>query len=103
MARLDRLGPAREVAQVGSVIGWPTQRCKPPRNSSWKPIFCSSRASRLLLMDSHQKWITNWTENRNVRRQLEISASCRCVNRFTEDHDDPHIEPLGPQPRLPRF
>ena len=27
--------------------GWKTQRCKPRSNSSRKPIFCSSKASRL--------------------------------------------------------
>jgi hypothetical protein len=60
MARLDRLGPAREVAQVGSVIGhgfsygllralagMQDAACRPRWNSSRTPIFCSSRASRL--------------------------------------------------------
>jgi hypothetical protein len=57
-ARLDRLGPVREVAQ-GSVIGrsfsyaccaqspaWRTLRCKPRWNGSRKPTFCWSRACR---------------------------------------------------------
>jgi predicted ATPase len=61
LARLDRLGPAREVAQIGSVIGrgfsygllrarspvCQTRRCTARWNNLWKPIFCSFRVSRL--------------------------------------------------------
>ena len=52
-ARLDRLGPAREVAQIGAVIGrgfsyallravagWRTQRCRRPWNGSPRPTSC---------------------------------------------------------------
>ena len=59
MARLDRLGPAREVAQIGAVIGrdfsyallprwpaWRTRRCKGRWNDSPRPTFCWCRACR---------------------------------------------------------
>ena len=57
-ARLDRLGEAREIAQIGAVLGrgfslrvaaqlWPrstTPLCSPRSNGSPTPTFCSSRA-----------------------------------------------------------
>ena len=59
MARLDRLGPAREVAQIGSVIGrgfsygllrdvagMEDAPCKPRWNGSPRPTSCWSRACR---------------------------------------------------------
>ena len=59
MARLDRLGPAREVAQIGAVIGrdfsyallrawpeWTMRRCKTPWNGSPTPTSCWCRACR---------------------------------------------------------
>ena len=63
MARLDRLGPAREVAQIASVIGrdfsygllrawpgWRTRRCKPRWIGSPRPTSCWSRgAARIRL------------------------------------------------------
>ena len=59
-ARLDRLGPAREVAQIGAVIGrgfsycaaarplpgWRTRRCRSRWNGSPKPTSCWCRACR---------------------------------------------------------
>ena len=60
MARLDRLGPAREVAQIGSVIGrgfsysllsavagMRRLRCNRRWNGSPRPIFSWSRVYRL--------------------------------------------------------
>ena len=58
-ARLDRLGPAREVAQIGAVIGrdfsyalfapwpgWRMRRCKRRWNGSRRPTSCWCRACR---------------------------------------------------------
>ena len=58
-ARLDRLGPAREIAQIGAVLGrdfvytllrdvaaWTSRRFKPRWIGLPKPTSCSSRARR---------------------------------------------------------
>ena len=58
-ARLDRLGSAREIAQIGAVLGrgfstrcckrwrgWRSRRCAPRSTGSRTPSCCSSKASR---------------------------------------------------------
>ena len=90
MARLDRLGPAREVAQIGSVIGrgfsyallravaghGGRSRCKRRWRSSPRPTLCWCRACRpkAIIASSTRSFRTRPTK-------ICSRAAARCLHR----------------------
>ncbi len=94
MARLDRLGPAREVAQIGSVIGrgfsygccvtwraWKMRRCRPRWRSSPTPtlFWCKACRRRAITVSSTRSFRTRPTRTcSRAGARCCTAASPRC-------------------------
>jgi hypothetical protein len=94
MARLDRLGPAKEVAQIGAAIGRGVPPC---------PASCG--AAQVRRRNSHRRWTAScgpvYCSDRACRRMRPISSSMRwCRMRLTAHcfvNPDERFTPVSPR------